>query len=240
MIDYHKYQKEIDDILKDTIIIKHIPHSSLLFPEDYDDDNLKRIYGLDYKIQNIKLADLFVDYLFKDIKGIEIKAKYSRMHCDVEKYRDNKKEIMSKYGLGYIYTKNIFNNKPYHRNLIQDKKDIDTYYDNHHRRLTNETKKILSKGQKVLILDLHSYSDEQALLIGKQGPFPDICIGINDNDNQIDQRLLNLIIKIIKDYGYTYQINYPYRGSVIPNNLTPQERDHVSSIMIEINKRVYL
>ena len=63
MIDYHKYQKEIDDILKDTIIIKHIPHSSLLFPEDYDDDNLKRIYGLDYKIQNIKLTDLFIDYV---------------------------------------------------------------------------------------------------------------------------------------------------------------------------------
>ena len=240
MIDYHKYQKEIEDILKDIIIIKHIPHSSLLFPEDYDDDNLKRIYGLDYKIQNIKLADLFVDYLFKDIKGIEIKAKYSRMYCDIEKYQDDKKEIMSKYGLGYIYTKNIFNNKPYHRNPIQDKKDIDTYYDNHHIRLTNETKKILSKGQKVLILDLHSYSDEQALLIGKQGPFPDICIGINDHDNQIDQRLLNLIIKIIKDYGYTYQINYPYRGSIIPNNLTRQEKDHVSSIMIEINKRVYL
>ena len=239
MIDYLKYQKEIEDILKDTIIIKHIPHSSLEFPSNYDDHTLKRIYGLDYKIQNLKLADLHVDYLFKDIIGIEIKAKYSRMYCDVEKYQDDKKEVMSKYGLGYIYTKNILNNKPYRRNLKQEKKDIDAYYDNHHEKLTYETKKIISQGKKVLILDLHSYSDEQAILIGKKGPFPDICIGIN-NDAPVDQRILNVIIKMIEDKGYTYQINYPYSGAILPNNLTPTEKDCTSSIMIEVNKRVYL
>lgn len=55
-----------------------------------------------------------------------------------------------------------------------------------------------------------------------------------------DQRILNTIIKEIKDKGYSYQINYPYTGSIIPNGLTKEELANVSSIMIEVNKRIYL
>lgn len=239
---YSLFLEDEKEIFKDIEIIKHIPHSSLEFPDNYDDGALKMIYGVDYKTQNLKLADLFVDYLFKDIKGIEIKARYSRMYCDVEKHKDDKKEIMAQYGLGYIYIKNIFNNKPYFRNLIYKgedlSKDIDIYYDKHHERLTNEIKRIISQGKKALILDLHSFSDEQATLIGKRGPFPDICIGINNN--QVDGRILTAIIKRIKAKGYSYKINYPYKGAIIPNNLTTKEKKCVCSIMIEVNKRIYL
>ena len=227
---------------KDVEIIKHIPHSSTDFPAGYEHHALHFMFGGDYKIQNYKLSDLFVDTLFSDIKGIEVKAKYSRLYCDVERYKDNEKEPMAKLGQGYIYEKNIFNGRSYVRKLnycgnkLWD--GIDSYYDEHHKRLTDETKKILENGKKVLILDLHSFSDEQAELIGKVGPFPDICIGLNDT--KYDQRILNVIIKKIKDKGYSYQINYPYSGSIIPNNLTESQMKNVSSIMIEVNKRLYL
>ena len=226
---------------KDVEIIKHIPHACLAFPDDYGDYELTRIYG-NYKIENYKLADLFVDELFKDIKGVEVKATYSRLYCDIERIKDDEKEPMSKIGQGYIYKKSLIDGRKYRRHLIVDGKNllecIDEYYDEHHQRLTDETKKILSKGKKVLILDLHSYSDEQAKLIGKKEPFPDICIGINEDN--YDQRILDWIIKKIKEKGYTYQINYPYSGSIIPNGLTKEELQNVYSIMIEVNKRLYL
>ena len=227
---------------KDVEIIKHIPHASLSFPKEYNHSVLYRVFGEDYKIQNLKLADLFIDYLFKDIKGVEIKAPYSRMYCDIEKYKDKRKEPMAKHGHGYIYTKNIFSDKKYCRNLVYNGKNlqegIEDYYDDYHLNFTNEVRKIVSKGKKVLILDLHSYSDEQAKLIGKKEPFPDICIGLNKEN--YDQRILNTIIKRITNKGYSYRINYPYKGSIIPDGLTEEELKNTYSIMIEINKKIYL
>ena len=228
--------------LKDVEIIKHIPHASIEFPEIYYEANLPLIYGSDYKSQVLKMADLHIDYLFKEIKGVEIMAKYSRLYCDVERFKDDKKEPMAKLGQGYIYTKNFFNGEDYFRDIIFNGvsllKDVDAYYDEHHLKLTIEVKRILSKGKKALILDLHSFSEEQAQAVGKSGPFPDICIGINESNH--NQRILNTIIKKIEEKGYTYQINFPYRGSILPNNLTKEEMKNVFSIMIEINKRIYL
>lgn len=226
---------------QDVEIIKHIPHASLEFPEGYDNHSLRFIYG-NYKIENYKQADLFVSDLFTDINGVEIKAKYSRLYCDVERYKDDEKEPMAKIGQGYVYTKSIYSERRYWRHLIYNGKDlaedIDQYYNEHHKKLTDETKKILASGKKVLILDLHSFSNEQAELIGKEGPFPDVCIGLNDTE--YDQRILNVIIKKIEDKGYSYRINYPYSGSIIPNGLTKSQLKKVVSIMIEVNKRIYL
>ena len=253
--DYIRFTSSIDTVinwyeneylvLKDYEIIKHIPHSSLEFPESYktDERDLARIitFGDDYMIQNYKMTDLFVDELFKNIEGVEAKAPYTRLYCDVEKYLNNDNEPMYKYGHGYEYTKGL-NGKTFHRhfvvNGIDPDGDIIKYYKEHHKKLTLETRKILESGKKVLILDLHSFSDEQAISTGKSGPFPDICVGINDKN--YDQKVLDLIINKIKKRGLTYQINYPYSGSIITNELTEEEMDNICSIMIEVNKRVYL
>ena len=231
-------------VFKDVEIIKHIPHASLDMPDTYKSDYPHYrdfVFGKSFVIDNLKMTDLFVDELFKDINGVTIKAPYSRLYCDVEKYLDNSKEPMFKFGQGYEYTKGISGNN-YHRHSIINGMDPDNdvinYYQAHHNRLTLETKKILANNKKVLILDLHSYSDEQAKSINKEGPFPDICIGINDDSN--NEPYLKIIIKKIKEKGYTYQINYPYSGSIIPNGLAKEELDNVCSIMIEVNKRIYL
>lgn len=89
-----------------------------------------------------------------------------------------------------------------------------------------------------MILDLHSFSDELATLIGNKPHYPDICIGLNDN--YIDNVVVTPIKEMIKRRGYSYQINYPYRGSIIPNGLSNDELKRVTSIMIEVNKRIYL
>lgn len=231
-------------LYKDYKIIKHIPHSSLDFPSVYKDNGefIKRsVFGEDYLVTNFKMADLFVDKLFSKLQGIEIKAKYSRLYCDLERYKDDEKEIMSKIGQGYIYKKSM-NGKSFNRHLningIDLDKDIDSYYENHHNHLLKETRSILKQGKKVIILDLHSFSDEQAIYLGKEPPFPDICIGINKDFN--NKKIIDDVINRIKEKGYSYQINYPYEGSIVPNELSIEERENITSIMIEVNKRIYL
>ena len=50
------------------------------------------------------MTDLGIDELFKDYECIKVIPKYSRLYCDVERFKDDDKEIMSKYGEGVVYT----------------------------------------------------------------------------------------------------------------------------------------
>ncbi len=237
------YEKEYL-VFKDYEIIKHIPHASLEFPPSYQEEggvSKSLVFGKNYKINNFKMTDLFVDQLFQWVPGVEVKAKYTRLYCDVEKYRDDRLEPMSKYGQGYVYTISFDGEKMrrhFQWNGVDPDGDIDEYYDGHHASLTAEVRKILEKKKKVLILDLHSYSDEQAIHIEKKPPFPDICIGLNEGFK--NKKLLDAILRRIEDNGFSYQINYPYSGSIMPNRLKKSELKNVESIMLEVNKRLYL
>ena len=64
---------------------------------------------------------------------------------------------------------------------------------------------------------------------------PDICIGTNVYSYP---KYKKLIINHFKEYGYSVLENYPYSGSIIPN--TCKDYKKINSIMIEINKRIYL
>lgn len=228
-------------ITKNLYVIKHIPHASIRLPKPLEKNN--HWYFLnDYKIPNLKMSDLYIDYLFSDIKGKVIKAPYTRLFCDIEKFKDNSKEPMSKFGQGYIYTKTYKGDDLVRFNKVNgvnwDKK-IDEYYDNYHSKLNQVVKNALNKGKEVLILDLHSFSNEQAKYLGKKGPYPDICIGINDK--YYTKPLLDLVISKIKAKGYTYKINCPYSGSIMPSDvLNGKLKGKVYSMMIEVNKRIYL
>lgn len=147
---------------------------------------------------------------------------------------------MSKFVQGMSYTK-YYDGKEINLNPIMRwhfKGSLTAYYDAHHDKLNSTVKTIIKQGKKPLILDLHSYSDEQAMSIGKKPPFPDICIEINDK--YVDTKILKYIIDKIVSLGLSYQINYPYSGSIIPNDSNSFRYDGLTSIMLEVNKRIYL
>jgi len=225
--------------MKDVVIIKHIPHASLDFPKEFPDGAMILESKNKY---NLKMTDIGIDYLFKDISGIEIKAPYSRLFCDVEKFKDDSKEEMAKLGQGYIYQK-TYDGETIARfgkvNKFDVTKYINNYYDDYHKKFDQIVQNIIKGGKKALILDLHSYSDELALANGNSAPFPDICIGVNEE--YCNKEILELVISKIEEKGLTYQINYPYKGSILPNGLLNKKYDgDVTSIMLEVNKRIYL
>ena len=216
-------------------IIMHMPHVSLKVP--------KRFYkGLIiskdlFNKYNLEMTDLGIDILFKDFKYKKIKSKYSRLYCDVERFKDDNLEIMSKYGEGVIYT-NLYDGLLFHRHDNKYKNKVLKYYDKYHKKLDIITKQLLKKDDKLLILDCHSFSDKMASHFFEE-PFPDICIGVEDN--YYDEDILNIIINRINELGYTYKINYPYKGSLVPNCIYDGIiKGNVVSIMLEINKKIYL
>ena len=219
-----------------TKVLLHIPHTSLRLPKCFYKGLLISKFNL--QKYNLKMSDVGVDYLFNHIKAVRVTAKYSRLFCDVEKFKDDNIEFMSKYGQGVVYT-HIYDQILFHQHDDKYKNKVFKYYDRHHKKLNRISKRLLSKNNKLLILDIHSYSDELANK-HHNAPFPDICIGIEKD--YYDEEILNKIINKIEELGYTYRINYPYVGSIIPNAIfnNVKYKNRVVSIMLEINKRIYL
>ena len=209
--------------------IIHIPHASLDIP-----DSFKKQIKIDYDKfmeENIFISDYKIDeFVPKDISNV-LKFKYSRMYCDVERYLDDEQEEMSKYGMGYLYTKDS-NGRIFVKGKRKGKKELEIYKE-HHNRLDNMVEKVLDICDECYIIDLHSFSDEFVSKMFNKDNNPDICIGINRNNCSI--ALLEKTINHFSSYGYSIMINYPYSGSIISNRFP-----EVKSIMIEINKRVYL
>jgi len=221
-------------------VIKHFPHISLDVPKGYIASLSMSM--MEFEKYNLKMSDVGVDRLFRNFESwLEVKPRYSRLFCDVERYKDDEKEPMSKFGQGYRYSQ-MYDGKRICRTKVDGRdfmREISDYYDRYHKRVTKIVNRLIKTGRDVLILDIHSYSDELALSLGKRPPFPDVCIGVNRG--YCDQEVLNYIIRIVLDKGLSYEINEPYSGSFLPANLIENEGfGKVFSIMIEINKKVYL
>lgn len=219
-------------------IILNIPHSSTKLTKEYK--NIKKYIHYDeINTFNFTFSDLFTDKLFSYKKYSHIKAKYSRICVDVEKFVDDNLEIMAKYGLGVIYSKNLNSNKILditnsYRNLVLNK-----YYYTYHNKLDNTIKSLLNKNSKVILIDCHSFCDEIILDKNLKTDLPDICIGV-DNDLYNNKNLTDYVFNYFKNLGYNVKINYPYYGTMIPNYLFKENNNNFFSLMIEINRNIYL
>ncbi|MBQ7466709.1 MAG: N-formylglutamate amidohydrolase [Clostridia bacterium] len=216
-------------------IFLHIPHSGERLPKNF----FNGLIIAKKDVTNFKSAitDAKTDKLFGKNHYKRIKAKYSRIFCDVEKYADDEKEEMSKFGMGVIYTttnKNVkfaqFSEK-YKQNILKK------YYYPYHERLDKEVNKLLLKNNVVLI-DCHSFSKDIIMFDERKENLPDICVGYNAGANQ---KLIDFVCEFLEGNGYKVSKNYPYSGSMVPNNLSDNINGHkFESIMIEVNKITYL
>ena len=215
-------------------ILFHVPHSSLKIPNVYWNICIKNKEYINNS--NINLSDYLIDKLIPN-KCHKIVFKYSRIFCDVERFKDDKKERMSKKGMGVIYTNDCdeviaLPNKKYKRKIIK------SYYNKYHNKLDKVVSEILKKHNKCIIVDFHSYSDEMVEKLFNSKNNPDICIGVDNT--YTDKELIDFTIDHFKKYGYSTEINKPYSGTIIPNKYLNKKENVLSSIMIEINKRIYL
>lgn len=175
-------------------ILFHILHASLKIPNKYWKICIKDKKYI--KKTNLFLSDIRTDKLVPN-KCHKLIFKYSRLFCDVEKFKDDKKESMAKKGMGVVYTKDCENtisnpNRRYKSQVIK------SYYKKHHNKLDKMVTNLIKKYNKCFIIDFHSFSDEMVKKLLNSDNNPDICIGVDNI--YTNEKILNFTINHFKKY----------------------------------------
>lgn len=184
------------------------------------------------------LTDWFTDDLFHSTDDIIIKANFSRVFCDVERFVNDEFEVMSKKGMGVLYTHTDSGKSMREVSEHLRERILEDYYWPHHERLSNAVKGSLEVFDKALIFDCHSFSDKPFQRdLNKKVPRPDFNIGTDGFHTPKE------LIKIASDFfqkrGYTVGIDWPYSGTMVPMDYY-QKDNRVVSLMLEVNRKLYL
>jgi N-formylglutamate amidohydrolase len=215
-------------------LVLHIPHSSTTIPKVEG-------YIVSQSILNseiLKLTDWYTDDLFQNNIDKDVLAPFSRIFCDVERFSEDEKEVMSKFGMGALYT--TLDNGEEMREVTTElrKLILDEYYWIHHNKLEKAVDDCLTDQNKCLIVDCHSFPNiplERTL--DKKPNRPDINIGTDSFHTP--KHIVDISEKFFLDKGYSVGIDWPYTGSMVPTKHYKKDK-RVSSILIEINRRLYL
>ena len=212
----------------------HIPHSSVNIPllDGYIQDA--------DKIQNelVKLTDWYTDELFYSESDSMIIVPFSRIFCDVERFENDQDEIMSKVGMGVLYESCddgslLRKVSPALRSRI-----ISDYYWKHHNALLEEVNKQLIDNGSCLIVDCHSYPSKPLIRdLDQTAARPDFNIGTDKYHTP--QKLIDASIAYFEQRGFSIGVDWPYKGTIVPL-AHYQKNKKVNSIMLEVNRELYL
>ncbi|MBO4319503.1 MAG: N-formylglutamate amidohydrolase [Treponema sp.] len=216
---------------KDCIIL-HIPHSSLAVPEEalhqYDAGFLQE--------ELLLMADRYTDELF-GLPYTSIIFPYSRLFCDVERFRDDAQEEMSRKGMGVVYTR-THDNIEYRKVTSEEKRKIlSAYYDVHHQKFEKLVDEKLNEYGEALIIDSHSFNPYPLPHEKDKTQRPDICIGLDEFHT--DKKLAFYLKDFFERKKYSVKINSPFQGSIVPLKHYGRNKN-VTSIMIELNRKLYM
>ncbi|MCR5689589.1 MAG: N-formylglutamate amidohydrolase [Clostridiales bacterium] len=213
-------------------VILHVPHSSTYIPEEFADSFL-----CDLETEMTLMSDLYTDILF-DCRHEAVVFPVSRLICDVERFRDDCDEPMSRVGMGAVYTR-AHTGAPLRRTGEGERERIlRRWYDPHHAELERQVGRRLDAFGKCLVIDCHSFSGVPLPHEPDKDPDrPDICVGTDGFHTP--GRLADAAADRIKRLGYSVRLNSPFAGSLVPLRFYRRDK-RVSSLMLEINRSLYL
>lgn len=218
-------------------LILNIPHASSFIPKE-DLESVFLVHGKDLKKELLHMTDWYTDELFIHGIGKEIVTKVSRLVCDTERFSHDELESMSEKGMGFCYRCGYNNEEIKDFSMNYQDEVLWRYYAPHHIALTDAVQQALKKNDSALILDCHSFSDVPLPYEPNQDKNrPDICIGTDDYHTP--QKLTEYVVHYFERQGYSVAINSPYSGSIVPLRYY-QKDERVKSIMVEVNRRLYL
>lgn len=217
-------------------VLLHIPHSSTEIPADVragillDDEELAR--------EILTIADLYTGELFELASASRVRNQWCRLVFDPERFRDDREESMAAHGMGAIYVRTV-HGKPL-RNLDFAAREamMRRFYDPYHAVLENEVSRILERYGTCLIVDCHSFTSRALPFEADQvSPRPDICIGTNDFHTP--EALPRRIEELCDARGLAARRDWPFAGTLTPMRYYRKE-SRVRSVMIEVNRRLYM
>ena len=213
-------------------IVIHVPHASTFIP-----DSERSAFQCDLEDELLKMTDHYCDELFcGDCPAVVFPV--SRLVCDSERFRDDQQESMSAVGMGAVYTRT--HNGALLRTVDRESREriLRTYYDPHHKALTDAVQAALDRNGRCLIVDGHSFPAKPLSYEHDQNLHrPDFCIGTDPYHTPDD--LIETAVRFLETRGYSTAINTPFSGTIVPMRFYQKDR-RVSSVMIEINRGLYM
>lgn len=215
-------------------LILHIPHSSDVIPD-------QKSYLVNQKELNreiLKLTDWHTDNLFSFDGGIAIKADFSRVFCDVERFADDQHEPMAQFGMGALYEK--MDDGSTLRTVTEPLRVhiLSHFYWPHHEKLNQAVEHQLKTQGKALIIDCHSFPSKPLnCSLNNNSDRPDFNIGTDAYHTP--GYLIEFSKTFFKEKGFSLGVDWPYSGSMVPMSHYKKNKN-VSSIMLEINRALYL
>jgi N-formylglutamate deformylase len=221
------------------IAVIHTPHSSSNIPEDIR-HSIKLSDG-ELEEELVCVTDAYTDNLFDCPSSLAKKIIFpvSRLVVDPERFLDDAAEPMSKVGMGVIYTRTSAGEMLRQPPSEGERESlIQRYYVPHHIRLTEAVGEAVAQYGKCLIIDCHSFPSIPLPHELDKTPYrPDICIGTDDYHTPL--WLSDLAQNIFTNAGFSVKINSPYSGAIVPLPYY-HSNDKVYSVLIEINRRLYM
>jgi N-formylglutamate deformylase len=218
-------------------LILHIPHASRRIPRDARHAFLGPPAQLRQEL--LRMTDAYTDELFILDGAARILAPVSRLVVDVERFPDDADESMAAVGMGAVYVSNSFGD-PLRTipNKAARKALLDHYYWPHHRRFERCVDQALHRHATCLIVDCHSFASSPMPHEPDQRPNrPDFCIGTDSFHTPC--KLTAALRDHVQAAGYTVEVDKPFSGAIVTMKYYRQTKD-VASIMIEINRRLYM
>lgn len=217
-------------------MILHIPHSSKLIPRKFRDQFV--LSDDDLAAELTLMTDAFTDELFSLKDARTLRFPISRLLVDVERFPDDTEEPMSKVGMGMIYTRTAGGKNLKRALHAQERSLLVSLYETHHQVLQTQVEKELETRGKALIIDCHSFPSHPLPCDRDQSrPRPEFCIGTDPFHTPT--ALAKASELHLKEMGYSVRLNQPYGGTMVPLRFYQKDR-RVASIMIEINRSLYL
>lgn len=217
-------------------ILVHIPHSSTVIPPECRPLFQKKV---DLGTELLRMTDRYTEDLFGDVPGEKLVFPYSRLVCDVERFRDDEKEEMAARGMGVCYesTSELTILKTVTKS---HKEKMLALYDAHHKSLEKAVEKALREAGRCLIFDCHSFSTKRLpyenLPKGKEER-PEICIGTDAFHTP--SWLSELLITAFTEAGYRVAVNTPFSGTMVPEKYY-RKNPELFSAMIEVRRGLYM
>jgi len=218
--------------MKPSSVVVNVPHASTVIPEAE-----RSVFQIDLADELLKMTDHYCDELFcGDSPSVVFPV--SRLVCDPERFRDDARESMSSVGMGAVYTRTHDGTILRTFDAAARERSLKTWYDPHHAALTAAVQSALDETGRCLIVDGHSFPPQPLPYEPDRNPDrPDFCIGTDPYHTP--DRLTETAIRFLQSCGYTVSVNSPFVGTLVPMCFY-QKDARVSSIMIEINRRLYM
>ena len=225
-------------------IIVHIPHSSTNIPKVFQQEFLPEKEKLHSEL--LCMTDWYTDELFACPGCLAVVHQFSRLVCDPERFLDPEDETMWQKGMGMYYTR-MSDGGLLKRSPLTSSAGVQAYgkalkiYQQHHSRFRSAVQKQLTAFGGALIIDGHSFSASVLPYEPKGNQHlkrPEICLGTDPVFTPDD--LLAMANEYFTKAGLEVAVNTPFAGTVVPEPFYSLQDKRVQSLMIEVNRSLYM